>query len=94
MKEEFIPPVNFELVLHHKQKEALREVVKWLLSKDSNMSHPFQWEMMMLESTTEYTLSIQSSWGFNLEMIGRILRRYKEKKQHVRTKQKRKTKTS
>ena len=80
MREEFIPPVSFELILKHKHKEALREVVKWLLSKDSNMAQPFQWEMVMLESTTKYQLSIQSSWAFNLKGIAKILMKYREKK--------------
>ena len=84
MKEEFLPPVNFELVLHHKRGEALREVVKWLLSKDSTMSIPFQWEMVMLERTEEYRLSIQSSWAFNLREIAKVLMAYKEKKNKVR----------
>jgi hypothetical protein len=79
VKEEFIPPVTFELVLRHKRKEALKKVVKWLLHPDSGGTHPFQWEMIMLETTIEYQLSIQSSWAFNLVQIGEILMKYQDK---------------
>ena len=85
MKEEFIPPVNFELVLTHKRKEALAEVVNWLLL---NGSHPFQWEMIMLESTEVYQLSIQSSWAYNLEQIAIILKNYQEKDENTKRRSK------
>lgn len=80
MMSEFIPPVNFDLVLKHKRPEPLKAVINYLLQKDSNMSHPFQWEMVMLESSDIYQLSIQSSWASNLKEIASILERWKERK--------------
>lgn len=74
--EEFIPPVNFDIVLKHQRKEALEKVVEFLLE---NGGHSFQWEMIMLERSEEYHLSIQSSWAYNLQRIAQILRLYNGK---------------
>lgn len=80
MKDEFMPPVSFELILRHKEKKALQKVVKWLLT--GYAGSPFQWEVLA-DSTTEWRLSIQSSWASNLLQIAKILRHYHVKEPKI-----------
>lgn len=77
LKNEFVHPTHFELILKCKNKEHLRKVVNWLLE---NGSSSFQWEMTMLEKGEEYSLSIQSCWADNLGEIASLLADYGQDK--------------
>ena len=73
VQKKFVRPTHFEIELVHEDKECLIPIVNWLLV---NGSQSFQWEMVMLERTEEYHLSIQSCWADNLAEIAKLLGDY------------------
>ena len=74
-EEKFRYPTHFDLELKNKNKDVLMPVMTWLIDKGTSS---LKWKWKLLETTEEFTLTIQGCWAENLCDIAKLLGDYED----------------